>query len=301
MRVDRFKNIRKFLRFYRIVFGLIAPFDVILDANFIYHAIKYKIDIFDRMKALLQNNEVRFYVTSSSIAELTSIGSKGQEALQFANSMCELIDDSAVKRELAEKQISDEPAAKKEREEGQKGEKNGDNKKDKKKKNGDVSSGDVLKAYLWSTYRAWLSNPLDTATTSSDNTTKKYMVATQDKALRNALGRIPGTPLFYLNNVSLVMEPVSNVSKDFNKQLEVNKTGAKADNTGEKGGMDGKESASGHKRERESKDVDKEEKEEGQKERTKHKAKAANPLSSKSAEDGSRKSKKAKVAKYKRR
>jgi U3 small nucleolar RNA-associated protein 23 len=298
MRVDRFKNIRKFLRFYRIVFGLSAPFDVILDANFIYHAIKYKIDIFDRMKALLQNSDVRFYVTSSSIDELNLIGSKGAEALQFANSMCELIDDSAIKAELVQKQASIdsiENTGKKEKSEKSSG-------KQKKGKDGTVSSGEVLKAYLWASYRDWLTNPLDITSTTSENTSRRYMVATQDKALRNALGRIPGTPLFYLNNVSLVMEPVSIVSKEFNKELEMNKSGGKD----KQGSKEDVEQVAGQKRARASKDdgerVEKGEKEEGKRaERVKHKAKAANPLSSKAAEDGSRKSKKAKVAKYKRR
>ena len=44
MRVTRGKFIRKYLKFYEIVYGLNAPYDVLLDGNFIYHAMKYKID-----------------------------------------------------------------------------------------------------------------------------------------------------------------------------------------------------------------------------------------------------------------
>ena len=43
MRVTRGKFIRKYLKFYEIVYGLNAPYDVLLDGNFIYHAMKYKI------------------------------------------------------------------------------------------------------------------------------------------------------------------------------------------------------------------------------------------------------------------
>ena len=45
-------------------------------------------------------------------------------------------------------------------------------------------------------------------------------MATQDKQLRKCLGGIPGTPLFYLNNVSFVMEPPSQASKNFNRDVE---------------------------------------------------------------------------------
>ena len=49
---------------------------------------------------------------------------------------------------------------------------------------------------------------------------KKYMIATQDKDLRNKLGDIPGVPVIYLNKVTLVLEPPSIASKQYNQSSE---------------------------------------------------------------------------------
>ena len=48
---------------------------------------------------------------------------------------------------------------------------------------------------------------------------RNYFVATQDKDLRLAIGRIPGVPLIYLNKVSLVLEPPSVVSRNFGEKV----------------------------------------------------------------------------------
>ncbi len=58
---------------------------------------------------------------------------------------------------------------------------------------------------------------------SSSNVAKgrKYFVATQDKELRLILGARPGTPLLYLNQVTLVLETPSLHSQEFNKEVRV--------------------------------------------------------------------------------
>jgi rRNA-processing protein FCF1 len=48
---------------------------------------------------------------------------------------------------------------------------------------------------------------------------RRYLVASQDKDLRNSLGYVPGVPLIYLNKVTLVLEPPSQTSKEFNKEV----------------------------------------------------------------------------------
>ena len=50
---------------------------------------------------------------------------------------------------------------------------------------------------------------------------KKYMIATQDKDLRNRIGDIPGVPIIYLNKVTLVLEQPSTASKEFNQASEL--------------------------------------------------------------------------------
>ena len=55
---------------------------------------------------------------------------------------------------------------------------------------------------------------------SNPSNNKKYMIATQDKDLRNKLGDIPGVPIIYLNKVTLVLEPPSIASKQYNQSSE---------------------------------------------------------------------------------
>jgi len=52
---------------------------------------------------------------------------------------------------------------------------------------------------------------------------KHYLVATQDKKLRKKLAYIPGVPLIYLNQVTLLLEPPSIASKEYNRNVEVSK------------------------------------------------------------------------------
>jgi len=42
MRVTRAKFYRKYLRFYRIVYNIVAPYNVLIDGNFVFAAIKNK-------------------------------------------------------------------------------------------------------------------------------------------------------------------------------------------------------------------------------------------------------------------
>ena len=47
MGVKKGKVTRKYLKFYKIVFDINGPYHVILDGNFIFQALKYKIVIID--------------------------------------------------------------------------------------------------------------------------------------------------------------------------------------------------------------------------------------------------------------
>lgn len=68
-----------------------------------------------------------------------------------------------------------------------------------------------------------LSSILDNLSQDKTNIGMKYVVATQDKSLRLQLAQIPGVPLIYFNKVSLVLEPPSEASKQFNKSAELSK------------------------------------------------------------------------------
>jgi U3 small nucleolar RNA-associated protein 23 len=97
MRINRGKAIRKHLRFYRIVYGFDAPYNFILDGNFIYEATKYKMDILHRLTQQLQvkTGEINLFITSSSLAELASVkGENAVNATNYAKAFCEVLDDS---------------------------------------------------------------------------------------------------------------------------------------------------------------------------------------------------------------
>lgn len=55
---------------------------------------------------------------------------------------------------------------------------------------------------------------------SSGPKAKKYFVVSQDNDLRAILASKPGIPLLYLNQVTLVLEPPSQQSQEFNKQVK---------------------------------------------------------------------------------
>lgn len=96
MRVHRAKLVRKYLRFYRMLYGIEPPYCIILDGNFIFAALKHKIDILDRMQRLLQGAEVKLFVTRSSLNELSKIGESGTASLSYANEFCTILEDGSM-------------------------------------------------------------------------------------------------------------------------------------------------------------------------------------------------------------
>lgn len=68
---------------------------MILDGTFIFQTMKYKIDIKHRLEGLLQETSLKLYILQSCIDELRSVGPKAKEAMDWALSCCDIIDDSA--------------------------------------------------------------------------------------------------------------------------------------------------------------------------------------------------------------
>lgn len=175
MRIVRAKFIRKYLKFYKIVYDINDPYDILLDGNFIYMALKNKVDIRERLLKLLQiPKNIELYILSSAYNELKSIGDKAISSIEFIKKFCIIIDDINVNGNTpAEKTV------------------NMLNNREK----------------MYNTIK-----------------NKKYMVATQDKDLRNILGEIPGIPIIYLNKVTLVLEPPSKSSREYNQSTEIMKS-----------------------------------------------------------------------------
>lgn len=177
---------RKHLQFYRLVFGVEAPYNVILDGNFIFTAIKLKIDLRERLAKLLQCAEVHLFIMKSLLQELEQVGPKAKSARDFAVQFCELIED--------------------------------------KKYSGD-STSDRLAKFLGHTFQSSSSSSSRGSSNGrSAISSKRYLVASQDKDLRKVLaGRAPGVPLIYLNQVTLVLEAPSQQSVQQNQQFEASK------------------------------------------------------------------------------
>lgn len=263
MRVNRAKAVRKHLQFFKIVYGYDKTvYHIVLDGNFIFAAIKFKIDIKERLGKLLQGSDCKIYVLKSVIEELITVGAKAKQALDFAKTYCESIDDSQFRGENA---------------------------------------NDKTISMMKKQHEEWLAAPTQRK--------RKYMVATQDKDLRSILGHVPGIPLIYLNKVTLVLEPPSAISKDFNEQIEAGKVALKPAEAQIVEGL--------KKRKRvattiidgaiveavgddASESDDEEAVEEKPAERKKHKAFAANPLASLAPSKDSLRQQKLKKNKYKR-
>ena len=96
MRVNRAKMVRKYLRFFRLVYQISPSYNVLLDGNFIYAALKNNVNIADRLTKMLQGEEFTLYVLQSSLDELRSIGAKGETALTYGLQKCTVLDDTGI-------------------------------------------------------------------------------------------------------------------------------------------------------------------------------------------------------------
>ena len=183
MKIIRAKAVRKCLRFFKIVYDIKGPYEIILDGNFMFTAIKLKVDIKDRLQKLLQGEEVRLYVLRSVLVELQQVGAKALSTLEYAKSFCEVIEDSRFQGETPK---------------------------------------DRAICMMRQQHRDWIAASSSTPSSSSSSSSariKRYFIASQDRELRSALGSTPGVPLIYLNKVTLVLEPPSSASLEFNKEV----------------------------------------------------------------------------------
>jgi len=79
---------------------------IILDGNFIFNAIKYKLDVRDRIEKLLQCKEAKLFVLKSVLKELELVGAKAQSAKDFAKNFCEVIDDDHISGDVPSERLT---------------------------------------------------------------------------------------------------------------------------------------------------------------------------------------------------
>ena len=79
-----------------LIISMILYLQVILDGNFIHQALKYKLDIKERLGKLLQEEEVKIFIQKSVIDELKAVGAKTKVSLEFAEKFCAIVDDKNI-------------------------------------------------------------------------------------------------------------------------------------------------------------------------------------------------------------
>lgn len=77
-----------------------------MDGNFIFTAIKYKLDVRDRIEKLLQCKEAKLFVLKSVLKELELVGASAKSARDYANNFCELIDDDHIMGDIPSERLT---------------------------------------------------------------------------------------------------------------------------------------------------------------------------------------------------
>ena len=91
MRLLRAKAARKTLAFYRVAFGMEAPYTVLVDGTFVHHAVAtVKTNLPGRLEKLLGHG-VKYAVPAAVLDELRTLGAAGKPALEFCERRCEVL------------------------------------------------------------------------------------------------------------------------------------------------------------------------------------------------------------------
>lgn len=143
---------------------------------------KFKLDIQSRLESLLQESTIKLYVLKSSIDELKAVGEKASTALSWAQSCCEILDDT--------------------NHEGS---------------NAHLKLVKFLGKFDFRNNHSLINN--NNSHLESKDKKRHYFVASQDNDLRSALAKIPGVPTIYLNKVTLVLEAPSSASKNYSSEV----------------------------------------------------------------------------------
>jgi hypothetical protein len=69
--------------------------------------LKNKVDLKERLRKLLQGEEIHLYVTRSSVNELTAVGEKATSALEYARTCCSIIEDGNILGETPAEKLTE--------------------------------------------------------------------------------------------------------------------------------------------------------------------------------------------------
>ncbi|KAA0166770.1 hypothetical protein FNF31_01145 [Cafeteria roenbergensis] len=91
MRVDRAKNSRRSLRFFKVSYGLVPPFHIVVDGPFLFQACKCSVDARKALEKVLETSNVTLYIPNAALQELRALGPLAKEALALAET-CHVIE-----------------------------------------------------------------------------------------------------------------------------------------------------------------------------------------------------------------
>ncbi len=69
---------------------------ILLDGNFIFACLKFKIDIVDRLEKLLQSGKVKLFILKSVLDEMKLVGQATVSSVDFAEQQCVILNDNAT-------------------------------------------------------------------------------------------------------------------------------------------------------------------------------------------------------------
>lgn len=87
MTVKRDKQNRRVLRYYRIAFGIEAPYSVLVDGNFLHAAGGKNLEVEERLQKLLNSRKVNVLVTRCTCHELQALGEACGAAAAYASTL----------------------------------------------------------------------------------------------------------------------------------------------------------------------------------------------------------------------
>jgi rRNA-processing protein FCF1 len=188
MRHGRHKQARRTLSFFEREVGLKPPYHVILDGTFIVCIIQTKFEASSRISKLLNNNEVRFHVHASMLSELQKLREQKSktdvfdQAISWARTNCDALVSSTENTEDGD--ASSPPADQNQRR---------------------MALSDAARDLYDVVVTANGSSNGATGVATTSASTTKYLVATQDEDLLDALRAASVVPLLRIARGSVLL------------------------------------------------------------------------------------------------
>lgn len=181
MRVKRAKAARRTLRFFSMHGGLDPPYHVLLDGTFLVACVRQKLPLKDRLQKLLQGDKFTLSTTRSALDELDKLpGDVFAEARRLGLDECEIIGERTTTTTTTETKSDDDDGTPTTRSETKLG-----------------RVGTDVAALVVDGHR-------------NDNPeARRYLVATQDEQLADALRRRDFTPVLRISRAVLLLEAPS--------------------------------------------------------------------------------------------